>query len=152
MSNISDAFDAIKALMQTTLPGHNQLTNPYDIGENTTEQLLKGWGLAIGPGLNTQRQIGCDISIQRTFSIPLTRARHGNSLITSNKESNEKLLMEDHFLVVKAMEKDATVNDNLTITRCIFSGDGGIESVYADEDHYITIVASFELEYFEDLT
>lgn len=151
MSNISDAFDAIKTLVETTLPDHKQLTNPYDIGENTTDSLLQGWGLALNAGLNTQRELSCRLSLQRTISIPIARARHGSSLDTLKKETNEKLLLEDQFLIVKALEKDPTVNDNATITRFVFTGDGGIETVYADSDAYIVLISNFELEYFENL-
>jgi hypothetical protein len=151
MSNISDAFDAIKTLLETTFPTHKQLSNPYEVPENTTAALMKGWGLALGPGTNTNRNLSCHLSVGRTISIPITRTRHGSSLITAKNETNEKLLLEDQYLLIKAMEKDPTVNDNETITKMIFVGDDGIESVLSDNDHFITIVSRFELEYFEDL-
>lgn len=151
MSNISDAFDAIKTLMETTFPSHQQLTNPYDVGENTTQQLMKGWGIALGPGFNSEKTISCRISLKKTILIPLTRVRHGSSLLTTNKETNEKLLFEDQFTLIKALEKDPTVSGGGSITAMKYVADQGIEVVYGDSDHYIVVNSAFEMEYFESL-
>lgn len=151
MSNISDAFDAIKDLLVATFPNHLQLVNPYDLNENTTQSLLKGWGLAIGPGENSNRKLSCQLSIKRSINIPLTRVRHGSSLLVGNKETNEKLLLEDQYLLIKALEKDPTVNNNEVITSMKFQNDQGIQPVFSENDHYIALVSTFEIEYFEDL-
>lgn len=151
MSNISDGFDAIKLAIQTLFPSHQQLTNPYDVAENTTLQLMKGWGIAFGPATNSRRKLACHLSVNRTISIPLTRVRSGSSLDTLKKETNEKLLLEDQYVLIKEMEKNVTVNNNNVITRFEYTSDNGIETVLSDNDHYIVLVTNFEMEYLENL-
>lgn len=155
MSNISTAFAAIKALLGTlyaTSSGYIQLTNPYDIAENTTASLEKGWGVAFGAGTNTHRELGCRLSVERKMTVTLTRRRFANELDTAQKEDAEKNIFEDQFLLIKNLENEPTINNAISgITKFAFESDGGIESVYDDTDTYIKLVSVFQLEYFENL-
>lgn len=155
MSNISTAFDAIKAKMQTLFTevnGYYQLANPYDVEENTITMHEKGWGVALGAGANTNRELSCRLSVQRSISIILTRRRYANELDITPKEDAEKALLEDQYTLIKAMENEFALNNNVSgITRFTFSSDGGIESVLAESDAFIKLVSVFELEYFENL-
>lgn len=152
MSNISTAFDAIKTKMGTLFPSHIQLSNPYDIEENTTASLELGWGVALGPGTNSNRNLSCNMSIQRTITMTLTRRRYANELDTESKESAEKSLLEDHYTLIKAMEKEGTLNSTVSgIARFFYASDNGIEVIVAESDSYIKLSTVFELEYFEDL-
>lgn len=155
MSNISTAFDAIKAKMQTLFTevnGYYQLANPYDVEENTTPMHEKGWGVALGAGANTNRELSCRLSVQRSISIILTRRRYANELDITPKEDAEKAILEDQYNLIKAMENEFALNNNVSgVTRCVFASDGGIESVLAESDAFIKLVSVFELEYFENL-
>jgi hypothetical protein len=150
-SKIDTIFSLIKTELGTLFPEHEQHTNPYDPGENTERQLLQGWGIALGPGFNSERNLSCRLSIQRTINIPLTRARYGSSLDTEKKEENELLLLNDQFTLIKQLEKAPTLNNNDTITRFAWTGDSGIETIFAENDHYILINSAFLIEYFENL-
>lgn len=151
-SNISTAFDAIKTKMGTLFPSHIQLSNPYDIEENTIAALELGWGVALGPGTNSNRNLSCNMSIQRTITITITRRRYANELDTESKESAEKSLLEDHYTLIKALEKENTLNSTTSgIARFVYLSDAGIEVVDTTSDSYIKISTEFELEYFEDL-
>lgn len=155
MTNISTAFTALKTVLQTLFPegsGYFQLTNPYNIDENPDAALLQGWGLAFGPGENTERLLSCSLSLSRSFTVTLTRARFGGDSITENKEEAELALFEDQFLLIKELENDVTLNNNISgITRIVFRSDGGIEDVVTDNDHYVKLTSTFQMEYFEKL-
>lgn len=155
MTNISTAFAAMKTVLGTLFPdvsGYFQLTNPYDIEENPDGALMQGWGLAMGPGQNTQRLMSCNLSLSRTFSVTLTRARFGGDSVTENKEEAELLLFEDQFLLIRELENDVTLNNNVSgITRIVFLSDAGIEDVVTDNDHYVKLTSAFQMEYFEKL-
>lgn len=155
MSNITTAFDAIKAKMLVLFPevsGYYQLTNPYDVEENTITMHEKGWGVALGPGTNTNRQLSCRLSVQRDITIVLTRRRYANELDTPSKESAEKSILEDQYTLIKALEKDPTINSSVSgIARFVFASDGGIETILAESDAFIKLVTVFNMEYFENL-
>ncbi|RTL05189.1 hypothetical protein EKK58_08555 [Candidatus Dependentiae bacterium] len=155
MTNISTAFDAIKTLLATLYPqadGWIQLTDPYNIEGNSLSMHNKGWGVALGPGVNTNRQLECRLSVQRTISITLTGRRYANELHTENKEVAEKELLEAQFLLIQALEKEPQLNNSSSgITRFRYASDSGIENVIAGNDAFIKIVSDFELEYFEQL-
>lgn len=154
-TNISTAFDAIKAKLATLYPpgsGYYQLTNPYNIEENTDSAKELGWGIALGHGANTKRNLSNQMSLQRTIRIILTRRRYANELDTDSKESAEKSLLEDQFLLIRSLELEPAINNATSgITRFVYVGDDGIESVLADNDSYIKLSSEFELEYFESL-
>lgn len=154
MSNITTGFDAIKARLEalfTSGAGYYQLSNPYDVDENTTSALQKGWGIAIGSASNTNRQLSCNLSLQRTMTIVLTRRRYANELDTVPKETAEKQLLEDQYILIKDLEKAIALNSAVSgLTRFQYTSDGGIESVI-EGDAFIKLVTDFEMEYFEDL-
>jgi hypothetical protein len=151
MSNISTAYDAIKSKMDALFPsssGYIQLVNPYDIEENTDSALRLGWGISFGSATNTRREL----SIERTINITFTRARFRSEFNTSQQETNEKLLFEDQYLLIKDLEKEPTINNAVSgIAKFSFDSDGGVESVTGESDAYIKLVTVFSLEYFENL-
>lgn len=124
MSNITTAFDQMKLLMQTLFPessGYYQLTNPYDVEENTITMHEKGWGIALGAGVNTNRELSCRLSLQRDISFVLTRRRYANELDTDSKESAEKSILEDQYLLIRELEKYPSLNNSTSgITRLRF--------------------------------
>lgn len=155
MSNITTAFDAIKSKMQTLYPtasGYSQLTNPYNIQDNPTLALMKGWGVALNSGTNSQRELSCRLSIQRTITVMFTRLSQGNELLTANKETNTKALFEDQFTLIKELEKETSLNNNVSgITRFVYQSDEGIGFVETDTESIFTLATTFLLEYFENL-
>lgn len=154
MSNISTAYDALKTRLQTLYPsgsGYVQLVNPYEVEENTEAALKKGWGIAFGPAVNTERLLSCQLSLERTMTITFTRARFRSEFNISNQETNEKLLFEDQYLLIKDLENEPTINNASSgITKITFTGDAGVESI-GETDAYIKLVCDFKMEYFENL-
>ena len=155
MSNISTAYGAIKTKMEALFPigsGYIQLVNPYDIDENTDSALKLGWGIALNSGTNTRRELSCRLSLERTITITFTRARYRSEFNTSQQETNEKLLFEDQYLLIKDLENEPMINNATSgIVKFTFESDGGVESVTGESDAYIKLSSIFSLEYFENL-
>lgn len=154
-TNISTAFDAIKAKMIALFPeasGYIQLSNPYDIEENTVASCEQGWGVAFGSGQNLNLEVGCRLSMQRTITITLTRRRYANELDTANKEDAEKLLFEDQYKLIQALELEPALDSSTSgIAGIGFSSDDGVEVIFEESDAYIKLSSEFELKYFEHL-
>lgn len=153
MSKISDLHAALKSRLLALFPivdGFVQLTNPYNVAANTITALEKGWGLAIGPGLNTNRQLSCQLSIGRSMIVVLTRQFFANELDVDAKESGELLLMEDQFKVINDFESEPTINK--TVAKSNFISDEGIKRVFETKDQYMKLESVFEMEYLENLT
>lgn len=155
MSNISTAFDEIKLRMQTLFPsgdGWIQMANPYEPEQNTLAVMNKGWGIALGPGTNTNRNLSCKLSVQRSISVTIMRRRYANELDIDPKETAEKAILEDQYILIKDFEKAPALNNSTSgITRFQFASDAGIENVFAGEEAFIKLVTTYELEYFEHL-
>lgn len=130
MSKISDIFDALVIDIAAELPNHNQLTNPYAIEENTSLSLNQGWGLAVGPAVNTFRQLSCKLSVNRSMIITVTRKFFANELNIAGKDNVVKLLLEDQFLLIKMVENE-TGTFSALVAKGDYSSDSGILSVKA---------------------
>ncbi len=149
MSKISEILDALKARVVATLPTHKQLTNPYNVSSNTEKALNLGFGIAAGPGDNTNRNLSCKLSINRTIIIILTEKFYATDLNIVAKETVEKNLFEAQFLVIKAIEEEPSLT-GLTI-KSEYVSDGGIARVKEDRDQFLKIESVFNFEYTESL-
>ena len=150
MSKITTIIDNIRTRVATILPTHKELPNNRTIGENDTLFLSKGRAVSIGPGANTNRLVGCKLSIQRIVTVTITRAHFGVDRDTTVRNNLEKNLLEDQFLIIQDLEKDPDV-DGVT-ARMVYSSDNGIEEVFGEQGHFLMIQTIFDFEYLEDLT
>lgn len=150
MSKISSIHDAIVAAVTSVLPTHHQLTNPYDPSDNNELYLTRGFGVGVGPGLRTDRNLSCQASWERSFSVLLTRQVTATDHNTTAQETIVKDLLEDHFLIFEELEKETTLSQ-----LCIKSqveADTGIEFVETDRSRYYLMQLDLITEYTEDLT
>jgi hypothetical protein len=151
VSNISDAFDALKARLAAVFPDHTELTNPYQVDHNSDLILAQGYGIAIGPAVNTERNLSCKLSVGRTIIIVLTRSYFATETQIALRETGTKLLLEDQFLIIKDLEKDPTAGNSTAIAKLGYQSDSGILPVKADADNFLKLESTFNIEYFEDL-
>lgn len=149
MSTISTAYDALKVRLQAVLPNHAQLTNPYAADQNSELILRKAYGVKISTVENTNRMVSCQLSLRRTMEVVITRKYFASEMNRAAKESVEKELLEDAFLVVKDIEKDADLGNN--VANIVFVSDNGIEFVFSEDKPFYMMTLSFNLEYFENL-
>lgn len=159
MSAISLAYDALNTLIGTTLPaasGWAELINPYVPESNDELTYEKAWGLAFGAGNNSNRVIGCEMSIQRSFTVTLCRKtfagvlNRGPEQLIARKTA-EKALFEDLKLIVNELEKNVTVNNSTPIIKTVYVADSGLEFIRDDSHNLLMIRAEFQTEYFEKL-
>lgn len=148
-TNISTIFDAISAKLNTIYSTtHKKLTNPYVAEENDEKTLSRGYGFFLGSGTNTNRQMECMASISREVNFINTIINRGTDRDTDIRQTAEKTLLEDQFLLIKELEKEPTIS--LVVAKMIYLSDNGIEQVYGKENNYLMIQSIFEIEYLEE--
>lgn len=151
MSKATDSYEALKDRIETVLPTHNRLIQPYKPEENPEDRIKKGYGIQIGPGENTNRNISCKISIKRDMIVVLTRKWFAKELDRDAKEVTEKALLEDQFLVIADFEADPTLGASGTVVNSAYVSDSGVDFIFTNKDNFIKLETTFSLEYLEDL-
>lgn len=149
MSKITTLYDAMVTQAGTTLSGHLRLGNAYKPDENPDLRLKKGWGLTIGPAVNSNRLLTGHISIQRRMNVVITRQYMAIDDDAANKAVTEKLLCEDMLSLIEALNENRTLGGVVMDTRYI--SDDGIEYVSTTTDRFLMIRTEFEVEYFEPI-
>lgn len=151
MSIISTAYDAmidrVEVVLDAVNQGYFRLPNPYIIEDNTELKLKKGYGIALLAGTNTNRQVNCKFSVNRTMEVILTRLYTGYEENAVTKSDLEKLLFEDQYKIIKDFEQDITINGQTMYTR--WESDGGIEFVAGSTGRFYVLKTQFSLEYLE---
>lgn len=152
MSQISTAYDAIRARLAflfTEDLQYFELANAYELTQNSDQFLRKGWGLAAGPGTNTNRCLSGTITVGRTFTVSLTRAMDSLDLDPDTKATTVKALLEDSYSVIQDIERTFRLDGNQF--NVIFEGDSGVESVNGDNFWFISTKLNFSVEIFDTL-
>ena len=150
MSRISEIFEQVDTKLSSTFSTHKKMVNPYNLELNDEFILNAGYGFYLGPAFNTNRLTGCQLSLERTLVVPLTRINRGTDRDISIRETAEKALLEDHFNLVQAIESDPVLESKTA--KLLYQSDAGIEFVFIDKINFISIVSSFTFEYFENLS
>ena len=154
-TKISTLIDSMRSIIDTALPDHLEVINPYFPEESDDLTLKKCWGLALRSGVNSNREQNCRYSMVQNIELLIARTAFSGHIRTATAIQEridvEKLLMEDRHLVVSNFENSPQINSN-DIARCEFLNDGGIEFVRIDESDILMIKMNFEVEYFESLT
>ena len=148
-TKITTLYNNMVTRIEALFPNKHRLTNPYAVELNGHIFLKDGWGLAVSSGENTNRQLSCTMSINRTMIVTLTNELLATELDPVTKAVMEKTLLEDHFTLIKDFEKDTTINSSSF--RTSFLSDSGIQFVVSEDKPFIYIQAIFETEYMEDL-
>jgi hypothetical protein len=152
MSAFSDAYDGLRTFVSTTLSTHSELTNPY-LPDLTDDLLpLKGYAIGVADGVNTERQISCNLSISRDFLLILSRKVYAQSRDIDLRITTEKDLFEDQALIFTGLEKDPALNATPTITKATFVSDGGLEYIRDERIDLIMVRSIINIEYLEDIT
>ncbi len=150
MSKISTIVDNIRTRVGTVLSDHKQLFNNRIIEENDTLFLSKGYAVGLGPGTNSNRLLSCKLSVLRTATITITRAHFGVDMDVDVRNTLEKDLLEDQYLIINDLEKDPDLES--VVASIKYQSDNGIEEVFTAQGHFLMVQSIYEFEYFEDLT
>lgn len=149
MSTISDAYDKIINQMNSSFPNHTRISNPYELAENNRLFLTQGFGVALGEATNVQQYTGTKMRIQRTVNIALTLKFYAREMDATSKADTEKTLLEDHFTLIDDFRSNNNLNG--TVADFEYQSDGGIESVFAEQDQFLAVVSQYQLDYIENL-
>lgn len=157
MSAISSAYDNLLTVVQAALPTHKELINPYAPELNDDLTYEAAWGVAFADGINTNRVVGCEISIQRSMLVTLCRKIKAGTLnrtteTITTRRTAEKNLFEDLYQVINDFENSPTVNNSNPIIKTVYEADSGLEFIRTERHDLIMVRASFRIEYFETLT
>jgi len=148
MSNITAIFDVIDSTLDAMfLPTSKKLVNPYVPEQNDDKSLARGFGFYIGSGVNTNRQLGCFASIRRYVTIINTIVNRGTERDIVIRQTSEKQLLEDQFKLIKELENDPSLS--AVVAKMVYLSDNGIEQVYGQDNNYLMIQTTFEMEYLE---
>jgi hypothetical protein len=152
MSKISTIVDNIGTELATLLGAtHKEIVDPILIEANDTLYLRRGYGYVMGPGANSNRQVGCQLSVERDVIITNTIAIHATKSDITAYRTAWKTLLEDQLLIIDLMEKNPTINS--VTAKMAFVSDNGIEPIFNDKrEAFLMIQSIFSFEYFEDLT
>lgn len=150
MSKITNIREQLETTIESVVTGYRQIPNPYEIEKASNVILKKGYAIAFGPGTNTERLLSCQLSVDREMAIVLTRQVSSTEHDTNRREDIEKAIFEDQYLIIKAIEKDPSLNN--TAARARYTGDNGLEFLSLENSRYFVLQTNFAFEYFEDLT
>lgn len=147
MSKITNIYDAIITEIQTDLPTYKRLPNPYVVDSNTYLQLQNGFGLAIGPGNDTQRYVGCLVTWERVFTIILVKQVTSTQNNLGSRELIEKSLLDDHDTLRKAFYLNSTLGGEAIKSTVL--DDGGIQFLDAERLKFLSLEMNLYVEYQE---
>lgn len=148
-TRIEDIYDAIADLVETNLTGYKRFPNPYVITENTYLHMKSGYGIAIGPGTDTERFVGCQISWERSFTVVLVKQVMTTQNNTEKRELVEKDILEDHDILRKAIYSSSTLGGKAVKTTVI--SDGGVNFIDGDRLKFLSMEIEIVTEYLETI-
>ena len=151
MTLVTQIFDNIKSNITDCLPAeYKQLENPFIPEDNATNIWNKAFGVAFGPGVNTEQFAGCaKISCVRDFEISLVNKLNVTANRIDKKDDQQKSIVEDMMAIKKCFEADPDL-DSLC-SKCVFTADGGVEFVDSQRGKFFLMVATIECTFFDDL-
>lgn len=149
MANLSSIYDGLITLIQSKLTTYTRMADAYDVENNDMLSIVKGYSLGILDGSNTQRTITCDqLSSVRNFQFTVTNFYTANDNDPSGRASVEKSLIEDAFLVWKALQAIHSLG-GVQISGALYVDDTGIQYLEAENGKAISVVSTISVEYFE---
>lgn len=148
-TKITTLYTALIALITATYPESRRLTDVENIEDNDAPLLRHGWGIAIGAGRNTNRNICPNYSQARKFTIVLSReCIYKDSDVARRDEAKLNLLEDAHLLFAAAV-------DNLTLDGAVlgmlYESDGGPQEIKLEDKPYLFLEATFDVEYIQQV-
>lgn len=148
MTVISQIYDKVVDVIEAKLTTSTRISNPYVLDSNTFLHLQKGFGVAIGPGIDTERYVGCLVTWQRSFTIAIIQRMVTTQNNIGVRETIEKELLDDHDKLRKAFYLNSTL-DGLAIKSTV-TDDGGVSFIDDASGKFIALEMSLLVEYQEN--
>ena len=146
-TKIEDIYDAIVTTIEGELTTYRRLPNPYAPETSTFLQLQQGYGLAVGPGRDTERYVGCLVTWERVFTILLVNQITATQNNIDSRVIIEKDLLIAHDLLRKAFYNNSTLGGEAIKTTV--SDDGGFQFLDAERLKFLTLEINLITEYQE---
>lgn len=147
MSKVSTIYDALQTLVESNLTTYTKIPDPYKLEDNTELFLVKGFGIGMGNGENTERLVCGYISIRRSFTIALVNKVTTTENNLSSIATSEKNIMEDCYTLIKALEADTDLQGNCV--KSTYLSDSGIEFIDSDLGKYLLLQMEVDIEYLD---
>lgn len=152
MSKVSDIYEALLDVLEAQLPSYTRIPNAYDAGATPEPMLRKAYGIGFGPSSNTNRVVGCQMSVARTFDVLIVRQVTTTENNTAARAALEKEVFEAQKLVIAAIENNPSLSQ--TCANAAFVSDSGLDFVtgQTSQQKYFLLVSTFACEYLENLS
>jgi hypothetical protein len=150
-TTISGIHDDLYSMMASLFPSKKVLADSLNLYNNDEIFLADGFAIYIGPANNTKREVACRLSVSRQIVISLTKAPFAGHKDIDKLKATEKALLEELHIVINDFSK----NDSYATLRGVkrdYLSDGGIIRAFGESRSILSIQASFNVEYFENLT
>jgi hypothetical protein len=147
LSKATSIYDNLVAKIAATLTAYIDLPEAYDIEENPSFLLEKGFGVGFLSEVNEKLQ-NCNIlNFEREFSIILVNRLTATINDRTQRAAAEKALIEDGYTLIKALMNDLTLSGVATDTS--YEGQSGIEYVIDKDgtERFISIALSVLIKY-----
>lgn len=150
-SKISTLYDDFVARITAVLPSHIRMSDAYLLVKNTDSEKRQGFGVKIGSGSHTGNNLSCDIILEQSLTLILSRIVTAQEIDGSGKAGTEKQLLEDLFLVIQDVEKECTLQDPTIVIYGAYVSHSGIQFIEGTQDNWMRIEANFSFRYKQDL-
>jgi hypothetical protein len=147
MSNISDIYARLDAIIVANFSTKTKLKNPYDLTDNDDYLLKNGYAIAWGEASDTEQLVRNATTFARNIVVRFTKQIFKTEQNTTIKETAEKALFEDELTLISKFADDFDLRKYAQQVN--FVGDGGIEFVYDDKNNFIYLTVNFEIIYTE---
>jgi len=152
MAAFTSIYNGLITLIETKLSTYTRLADAYDLENNDILRIVKGYSLAIADGVNTERTICNELSVERNFIFKLTNLMSANELDPIARAVIEKSIIEDAILVWKELQKTHYLG-TVQVSSVKYLSDEGLEYIFKASDvqssKAIGIASLITLEYFE---
>ena len=146
MSKVSDVTDALYSLVGTALSTYNELSDPYELENNTELFLRKGYGIAINDGMNNLEQsTSCHRWTVRTYTFSLVNKITTTRENKTSMKTLQKSIMEDQETVLQAIYDDSTLGGDAVHIE--YQSDTGIQYLDIEQIKYFRVDTTLEVTY-----
>lgn len=150
MSKTTDVYNALKARIVAVLDTkYTQISNVNNLEMNGENQLRLGYGVKFDGGDNTQRMIPKKLSVDRDFTVILTRKLFTTNSGATQTEAATLDLMEDQKLILDDIEIDHKLAST-AVLQARYTSDTGVDSI-EDSENFLKIETTIRIEYLDDL-
>lgn len=144
MSKITAVYSGILTALGALLPDKTRIPYAYSLKDNIDRFLVNGFGIKVEGAGPSELIESCSYSMDRIFSIPLTREYIAIESDTEIQDDVALLLMEDSATVTAMFANPERMGIN-EISIVNISGDDGITEVIVGKRKFLSIELRFQI-------